>query len=205
MVWWATSRPVQLISCITPCACVRGKVISSVCLSVITKITRSQALHICVCYNYHELVDLGEKLVFVHFELLNMAHLCYKIMHFSFSMPVVYRPHPLHVLIWLDWACSTSMQVRVAKSWSAYSYVYSSDWSASILAILRYNGWRAHGVCTLESSSFDLSFCQPNTLDGHVAIVVRFCPMSNCYICLWYLTSSSSCCLFNKRIYKICT
>ena len=36
------------------------------------------------------------------------------------------RPYPFHVLTWFDCTCSTSMQVRVAKSWSAYSYVYSS-------------------------------------------------------------------------------
>ena len=40
----------------------------------ITKIARSLVLGICVCYNYHELVDVGEKLVSVCFELLNMAH-----------------------------------------------------------------------------------------------------------------------------------
>ena len=45
------------------------------CLSVvITKIARSRVLCICVCCNYHELVDIGEKLASVRFELLNMAH-----------------------------------------------------------------------------------------------------------------------------------
>ena len=47
--------------------------------------------------------------------------------------------YPLHVLMWLDCACSTSMQVRVAKSWSAYmprSYSSGSEWSASKLATL---------------------------------------------------------------------
>ena len=41
-------------------------------------------------------------------------------------MPVVYRLHPLHVLMWLNCTCLTSMQVRVVKLWSAYSY--SSAW-----------------------------------------------------------------------------
>ena len=56
------------------------KEIGFVCLSsvviavVVTKITRSGVLSICSCCNYHELVDIGEKLVSVHFELLNMAH-----------------------------------------------------------------------------------------------------------------------------------
>ena len=45
--------------------------------------------------------------------------------------------------------------IRVAKSWSEYSY--SSVWVGvlSMLAKLRYNGWRAHGVCALESSSLE--------------------------------------------------
>ena len=62
---------------ITLRACARGKAIGFVCLSsvvVVTKIARSRVLGICVCCNYHELVDIGEKLVSVCFELLNMAH-----------------------------------------------------------------------------------------------------------------------------------
>ena len=62
----------------TPHACTRGKAIGFVCLSVIVvvvmKIARSQVLGIYVCYNYHKLVDIGEKLVFVGFEFLNMAY-----------------------------------------------------------------------------------------------------------------------------------
>ena len=54
---------------------VKQSVLSVCRLSVvITKITRSQVLHICVCYNYHKLVDIVEKLVSMCFELLNMAH-----------------------------------------------------------------------------------------------------------------------------------
>ena len=60
---------------------VKQSVLSVVCrLSVIvtkiavTKIARSRVLRICVCCNYHELVDIGEKLASVRFELLNMAH-----------------------------------------------------------------------------------------------------------------------------------
>ena len=37
------------------------------------KIARSQVLGICMCCNYHELVDISEKLASVNFELLNMA------------------------------------------------------------------------------------------------------------------------------------
>ena len=35
---------------------------------VSTKITRSQVLGICACCKHNELVDIGEKLVSVHFE-----------------------------------------------------------------------------------------------------------------------------------------
>ena len=62
----------------------RGKVIGlsvclSVCLSVVTtKIAISRVLDIRACCNYNELVDIGEKLVCVRFEWLNMAHWHYK-------------------------------------------------------------------------------------------------------------------------------
>ena len=57
----------------------KGKTIGFVCLLyvvavVVTKITRSRILGIYACCNYHELVDIGQKLVSVHFKLLNMAH-----------------------------------------------------------------------------------------------------------------------------------
>ena len=55
----------------------RDKVIGlSVYLSIIvtTKIAKSQVLGIYACCNYNESVDIGEKLVSVHFKLLNMAH-----------------------------------------------------------------------------------------------------------------------------------
>ena len=50
------------------------------CLSVVvvTKIARSRILGICACCDYHELVDIGEKVVSVRSELLNMAHYPYK-------------------------------------------------------------------------------------------------------------------------------
>ena len=56
---------------------VKQSVLSVVCclLSVVvTKIARSRVLAICACYNYHGLVDVGEKLVSMFVELLNMAH-----------------------------------------------------------------------------------------------------------------------------------
>ena len=68
---------VQKFYIVAPSACTRGKTIGFVCLFVVvvvTKIARSRVLGICVCCNYHELVDIGEKLVSVCFKLLNMAH-----------------------------------------------------------------------------------------------------------------------------------
>ena len=65
---------------ITLRTCTRDKAIGFVCLSsvvvvvVVTKIARSRVLGICSCCNYHKLVDIGEKLVSVRFESLNMAH-----------------------------------------------------------------------------------------------------------------------------------
>ena len=41
---------------------------------IVMKITRFRVLGICACCNYHELVDISEKLVSVLFKLLNMAH-----------------------------------------------------------------------------------------------------------------------------------
>ena len=84
-------------------------------------------------------------------------------MHFPFSLPVVYRPHPLHMLTWLNCPCLTSMQVRISKSWSEFC----TSWSASMLC---YNGWRACGVCALESSSL---YCHPY-FNYHFCLVV-FC------------------------------
>ena len=52
---------------------------------------------ICACCNYHELVDFGENW-FLCTSNSEHGSLVLQIVHFLFSMPVVYRPHPLHVL-----------------------------------------------------------------------------------------------------------
>ena len=71
---------------------VKQSVLSVIVVIVVTKIARSRILRICACCNYHGLVDIGEKLVSVCFELLNIAP---QIVHFLFSMPVVYQPHSM--------------------------------------------------------------------------------------------------------------
>ena len=57
-------------------------------------------------------------------------------MHFPFSMPVVYM---------LDLDAGKDCQVMKC---------IQHEWSVSMPAILHYNGWRARGVCALESSSY---------------------------------------------------
>ena len=52
----------------------REGVIKQSLSAIVTKIAISRVLGICACCNYHGLVDIGEKLVSVCFELLNMAH-----------------------------------------------------------------------------------------------------------------------------------
>ena len=56
------------------------------CVVVTMKI---RVLGICVCCNYNELVDIGEKLVSV-LRIAEHGSLILQIMHFPFSMPVVY-------------------------------------------------------------------------------------------------------------------
>ena len=52
---------------------------SVVAIVVGMKIARSRVLGICVCCNHNKLVDIGEKLVSAHFELLNRTHEHYKL------------------------------------------------------------------------------------------------------------------------------
>ena len=48
--------------------------ILSVLSVAVTKIARSRVVGICACYNHHQFVDIGEKLVSLCFELVNVAH-----------------------------------------------------------------------------------------------------------------------------------
>ena len=69
-------------------------VVVVVIVVVSTKITRSRVLGICACCKHNQSVDIGEKLVCTHFAQKGLLVL--RIVHYLFSMPVVYRPHPLH-------------------------------------------------------------------------------------------------------------
>ena len=82
---------------VTPCVWARGEVIAVRRMSsVATKIIRSRVLGICAWCNYYELVDIGEKLVSVRFEIAECGSLALQTVRFLFSMPP--QPHPLHVL-----------------------------------------------------------------------------------------------------------
>ena len=66
------------INIVTPRACTKGKAIGlpgrpSV-IVVGTKIARSRVLGICACCKHKQSVDIGEKLVYMRFELLKKAY-----------------------------------------------------------------------------------------------------------------------------------
>ena len=91
---------------ITPRACAMGKAIVCRCRHENRQISNSR--HVCVLW----LPRTGRYRRKTGFCVLRTAEhgsLALQIVHFPFSMPVVYRLHPLHVLTWLDCACSTSM------------------------------------------------------------------------------------------------
>ena len=128
-------------------------------LSVVTKIARSRVLGICACCNYHRLVDIGEKLVSVCFKLLNMAwhgmawltsatNRAFSV-QLACGLPTAPTPHAdVTQLRMLD--LNTGKDRQVMK-WILHELeCFPSAWSASVIC---YNGWRARGVCALESSS----------------------------------------------------
>ena len=60
-----------------------------------TKIARSRVLGVCACYKHNQSVDIGEKNGLYALRISRKSLLVLQIVHFLFSMPVVYRPHPL--------------------------------------------------------------------------------------------------------------
>ena len=76
----------------------------SVCMSVVvvigTKITRSRILGIYACCEHNQSLDVSENW-FVHASNCSKRLTSAIIVHFLFSIPVVYLPHPLywHVLM----------------------------------------------------------------------------------------------------------
>ena len=127
----------------------------SVCLSVVvvvvvfvfsTKIARSRVLGICASSKHNQSVDIGEKLVYTHFELLKKAYQCYKSCIFcSACLWFIDHTHSFSTLIILR-----MLKLNVGKGRHVIKLMHS-------VAILRYSG-RARGVCALQSSSFWLAF-----------------------------------------------
>ena len=68
-----------------------------------------------------------------------------QIVHFLFNMPVVYRPHPL--FYHADATAHTP-----AQYWKG-----SSGHKTALPQSVRYSGYRARGVCALQSSSLDIA------------------------------------------------
>ena len=64
--------------------------------------------------------------------------------HFLFNMPVVYRPHPLY----LHADATAHAQAQCWKGSSGHKIALPQS-----VALLRYSGYRARGVCALQSSS----------------------------------------------------
>ena len=97
----ALTQKEQRMICMLPCAHAQGAK-KSVCLSIVVvvvvgmEIPRSRVLGICMCCKHNQSVDIGKKLICMHFKLLKKVNLLVlQIVHFLFSMPVVYRPHLL--------------------------------------------------------------------------------------------------------------
>ena len=134
----------------------------SVCPSVIvivvgTKIARSQALGICVCCKYNKSVDICEKLVSVCFKLLDMAHQRYKLCIFcSACLWFIDRTHSVGYHTCANAARLCMLDLNVGKGCQVVQCVPATTALSGLFqyqTILRYIGCRAHGVCTLESSS----------------------------------------------------
>ena len=77
-----------IVIVVTLRTCTRDKAIVCRRRCIGTKIARSRVLGICMCCKHNHLVDIGEKLVCMCFELLKKV-LALQIVHFLFSMPVV--------------------------------------------------------------------------------------------------------------------
>ena len=107
----------------------------SVCLSVVvvvivvvvivgTKIARSRVLGICVCYKHNQLVYRYRwKTGLYALRIAQKGLLVLQIVYFLFSMPGVYRPHPLprQVLIRLR-----MLKLNVGKGHQVIKQLWSS-------------------------------------------------------------------------------
>ena len=82
------------MSSLLPCAHAQGVKQSFVVVG--TKIARSLVLGIYVICKLNQSIDIGGKTGLYALRIAQKGLLVLQIVHFLFSMPVVYRPHPLH-------------------------------------------------------------------------------------------------------------
>ena len=104
--YWLLGYTIVFSSFITPRACTRDKAIGfSVIIVVVvvvvdTKIARFQVLGIYVCCKHNQLVDIGEKLIYIGFKLLKKAYECYKSCIFcSTCLWFIYHTHSFSMLM----------------------------------------------------------------------------------------------------------
>ena len=119
---------------------VKQSVYPSVVIVVVvvgTKIARSRVLGVCACCKHNQSVDI----VLYGLQIAQKGLLVLQIEHFLCSMPVFYRPHPFFSML---------MQLRMLKLRVGKGRQVTLPQS---VAVLRYSGYRARGVCALQSSS----------------------------------------------------
>ena len=126
-----------------------------VCLSVIvvviiivgTKIARSRVLDICACCKHNQAVEIGEKLICTRFEFLRKAYKCYKSCIFcSACLWFIDHTHSFK---------HNSMQIRLCML--KHSVGKGRHVMKQCCNTMLYSGYRACGVCALQSSSYKIA------------------------------------------------
>ena len=113
-----------------------------------------------------------------------LLKLVLQIVHFLFSMPVVYRPHPLSSVT----DATAHAQALCWKGSSNHETAsYASDTTKGLSSRLRrldkpYSGYSARGVCAVQSYSY--CYCE---LKNIITITITLLYFTPCWIrCHWY-------------------
>ena len=106
------------------------------------KIAGSRVLGIYVCCKHDQSIDIGERLVI---RVSNCSKWCTRATNCAFSVQHACGLLTTPTLL----ACADTTAHAQAQSWKG-----SSDHRIVLHAILRYSGYRACGVCALQSSSY---------------------------------------------------
>ena len=111
-----------------------------------TKIARSRVLGVWACYKHNQSVDIDEKLVYTRFESLKKTYQCYKSCIFcSACLWFIYHSHSFSIN-------SMRMRLRMLKHCVGKGrHVMKQLHVCLSVAILRYSGYRARGICALQS------------------------------------------------------